>query len=133
MMSRIYNMLYYWLPVCLYCLLIFIQSANPAPDLIPRLPFMDKVIHLGAYAVLGVLFFRAFDSTTLKQYRLVVPILAAMAASLYGISDEIHQAYVPFREADGWDALADIIGSIAGVSLVYLYFSKYRKQAEEIP
>ena len=71
--------------------------SNPAPESIPSLPFIDKLIHLGAYAVLGALFFRAFDSTTLKQHRLAVPVLAAVAASLYGISDEIHQAYVPFR------------------------------------
>jgi VanZ family protein len=133
MTARIYNLLYYWLPVCLYCLLIFIQSSNPAPEQIPPLPYLDKLIHLGAYAVLGVLFVRAFASANLKGHRLLVPILAAVAASLYGISDEIHQAFVPFREADHWDAIADILGSIIGVALFYLYLGRTRRRAQRIP
>ncbi len=136
MTSRINNLLYRWLPVCIFCLLIFIQSSNPAPEQIPRLPYLDKLIHLGAYAVLGILFFRAFESLNLKGSRLLVPLLAAVASSLYGISDEIHQSFVPFREADPFDAIADILGSIIGVALFQrsrLFFRKSRPPAQRIP
>jgi len=45
-------------------------------------------------------------------------ILSVLLSALFGISDEIHQSFVPFRTADPMDVLADILGSIAGV---YLY------------
>ncbi len=45
-------------------------------------------------------------------------LLSAVSASLYGISDEIHQSFVPFREAEVADVIADILGAFSGV---YLY------------
>jgi VanZ family protein len=35
-------------------------------------------------------------------------------ATLYGVSDEFHQAFVAARQADGYDVLADFVGSILG-------------------
>ena len=52
-------------------------------------------------------------------------ILSITLSSLYGISDEIHQHYVPYRDADVMDALADIIGSIFGV-YIYNFFGLKR-------
>jgi VanZ family protein len=45
-------------------------------------------------------------------------ILSVVLSSLYGVSDEIHQYFVPFREADLLDVLADTLGGILGV---YIY------------
>ncbi len=41
-----------------------------------------------------------------------------VAATCYGISDEIHQYFVPLRDADFLDFLADMTGSICGVLFV---------------
>ncbi len=38
-------------------------------------------------------------------------LLAILASIGYGLSDEIHQAFVPTREADVWDVLADSLGA----------------------
>ncbi len=38
-------------------------------------------------------------------------------ASLYGISDEIHQSFVPMRDASEGDVPADIIGAFVGAVL----------------
>ena len=78
---------------------------------------MDKVLHFSAYAVLGALFSRAFKTTRLKDNIKLVIILSILASSLYGISDEVHQYFVPCRNADIMDVLADIFGSICGVYL----------------
>jgi len=51
-------------------------------------------------------------------------ILSILLSSLYGISDEIHQHFVPSRNADVMDVMADILGSILGV---YLYKSIVKK------
>ncbi|MBW2568970.1 MAG: VanZ family protein [Deltaproteobacteria bacterium] len=122
-MTRSYkNFLFYWFPIIIYCLIIFIQSSYPSPETTPDLPHFDKLLHFFAYAVLGALFLRAFKTTQFKNNINIVIILSILASSFYGISDELHQYFVPFRNADIMDALADTIGSICGVYL----FQKFR-------
>jgi len=108
----------YWLPLILYCLMIYIQSAHPSPEQIPSFPFVDKVLHFAAYGILGILFYRAYQTLRIKNNIQLLMVLSAVSASLYGISDEIHQSFVPFREAESADAIADTIGAFSGV---YLY------------
>ena len=115
------NFLFYWLPIFIYCLLIYIQSSYPSPEEVPQLPYIDKVLHFAAYALLSALFLRAFKTLPIKDNIRLITILAITLSSLYGISDEIHQYYVPYRDADIMDALADIIGSIFGV-YIYNFF-----------
>jgi VanZ family protein len=110
--------IYYWLPVLLYCLLIFIQSSYPSPENIPSLPYLDKLIHFAVYAILGSLFFRAFRTQRFKENTNMVIMLSILASSLYGFSDEVHQYFVPHRDADIMDFLADVMGSICGVCLL---------------
>ena len=114
------NFLFYWFPVFIYCLLIYIQSSHPSPEDIPSIPYFDKILHFAAYAFLGGLLLRALKTLTIKDNLRLITILGITLSSLYGISDEIHQHYVPYRDADIMDALADIIGSIFGV---YIYQS----------
>ncbi|MDF1592727.1 MAG: VanZ family protein [Desulfobacterales bacterium] len=106
--------LFYWFPVLIYCALIFFQSSRPVPESIPDTPYLDKLLHAGAYAILGVLFFRAYRITAPggKPYNIIT--LSILSAGLYGIGDEVHQYFVPFRSADIGDALADIAGSAIG-------------------
>ena len=105
---------FYWLPVILYCLLIFIQSSYPVTQSLPSIPHMDKLAHTGAYALLGFLFFRVFQTTSIQKNAVLLVIFSALASSLYGISDEIHQYFVPSRTADIVDVLADAAGSVLG-------------------
>ena len=119
------NFLLYWLPIFIYCLLIYIQSSHPSPEDIPSIPYVDKILHFTAYAFLGALFLRAMKTLRIKDNLRLVMILSITLSSLYGISDEIHQHYVPYRDADVMDALADIIGSIFGV-YIYNFFGLKR-------
>lgn len=48
----------------------------------------------------------------------MVIMLSILASSLYGFSDEVHQYFVPHRDADIMDFLADVMGSICGVCLL---------------
>jgi VanZ family protein len=109
----------YWFPILFYCLLIFIQSSRPSPNIGPDWPFKDKVLHFTAYALLGALFLRAFYTTRIKHHLKLIFTLSVLFSALYGISDEIHQSFVPYRTADVMDALADIFGSAFGV---YIFF-----------
>ena len=110
----------YWLPLILYCLLIYIQSAHPSPKQIPSFPFVDKVLHFAAYGIMGILFYRAYQTLRIKNNIQLLMVLSVVSASLYGISDEIHQSFVPFREAEVADVIADTIGAFSGVWLYQL-------------
>ncbi len=106
------RILFYWLPVVVYCLMIFIQSSLPAAQPLAKLSYGDKLVHFAAYAVLGALFLRAFRTGNLSPSTALWASVAATA--LYGLSDELHQALVPFRHADGLDWLADALGGLLG-------------------
>ncbi|MDR0991105.1 MAG: VanZ family protein [Propionibacteriaceae bacterium] len=45
---------------------------------------------------------------------------AVVLASLYGVTDEFHQSFVPGRSPDPKDWMVDTIGAICGVVLVWL-------------
>ena len=109
------HLLYHWLPLLCYCLFIFIQSAQPLTDLIPRRPMLDKLLHVLAYFILAILFFRAYRSLLIKTSQPVLIWISISSSILYGISDEIHQHFVPMRQSDAMDVLADALGSVIGV------------------
>lgn len=127
-MNQIHKFLAYWFPILLYCLLIFIQSSHPSPDITPHWPYIDKVLHFIAYALLGALFLRAFNITRIKHHLKLIIILSIILSSLYGISDEIHQSFVPYRTADVMDVIADILGSVFGVGVLSLWLKGYIKK-----
>jgi len=127
------NFLFYWLPVLIYCIFIFIQSSYPSPEDIPNIPYLDKFLHFCAYALLGALFLRAYLTLRIKNNTNLVIILGILSSAIYGISDEIHQYYVPFRDADLMDVLADTLGSIFGVWIYYLFIVKYYSYILKIP
>ncbi len=123
------HLIFRWFPLIAYCIFIYVQSSHPSPEDLPSFRFMDKMLHIAAYAVLAVLFYRAYQTLPIRHNLRLLVLLSIMSASLYGISDEIHQYFVPFREADIFDGIADIIGAIIGV-LVYQTWVE-RKQASE--
>ena len=126
MSLRLKNFIYYWLPVILYCIAIYIQSDFPSSEHIPTFEFSDKVLHFLAYAVMGVLFYRAYQTLRFKENLRLLILLSIVSASLYGISDEIHQYFVPYRDASIFDVIANFLGAICGV---YLYnLNSGRKQ-----
>ncbi|THB72765.1 MAG: VanZ family protein [Desulfobacteraceae bacterium] len=112
----------YRLPVILYCCLIYWQSAHFSTNSDPLFPHDDKVMHLLCYAILAVLIYRAFMGGT--WYRLTskkLGILSGVLSFGYGISDELHQSFVPARTASISDAVADLTGAAAGITLLFWF------------
>jgi VanZ family protein len=111
---------WYWLPVALYAGVIFYFSAQSHPDDgLPSFLFeeiSDKVLHAVEYAGLAGLCYRAFRWSVRGQAASRALIFAIVAASLYGITDEVHQFFVPFRESGWQDWLADTIGAAIGAT-----------------
>lgn len=72
-------------------------------------------VHFAAYAGLAALTARATGGGLSDvSWRAVVG--AILISSLYGVSDEYHQLFVPGRSFDVLDMVADAIGSVMGAS-----------------
>jgi VanZ family protein len=111
------HFLRYWLPVYLYAGLIFIYSSlSSPPPLAPKFLYGDKLFHLVEYAILGLLLARAAKNSA--NLRVHFRIFAVCAAVVYGLSDELHQYFVPERKVELLDVLADGIGAFLGQMLI---------------
>ena len=112
--------LVYWGPVVGYAGLIFYFSAQPNPeDLLPSFLFedvSDKVLHAVEYGLLALVCYRAFRRGAGPLVARQALVLAIVTASVFGITDEVHQFFVPFRESTWQDWLADTIGAVIGAT-----------------
>ncbi len=107
----------YWLPVFIYAGFIFLISSLTSNQL-PSYCGYDKLIHLLEYLFLGILLTRAIKNYYPHLDRKKVFFLVSIAVFSYGLSDELHQYFVPGRVTALSDALADGLGGILG-NLIY--------------
>lgn len=122
----------YWAPPILYMALIFAVSSLEQPPLpMPKFEWLsiDKLYHFIEYGILSVLLTLAFVNAPPKW----LPVgwiwtVAALISILYGVSDELHQMYVPGRFATLSDLISDAVGAIAGVVGVYFYYRKQNRK-----
>jgi VanZ family protein len=75
-------------------------------------------IHIAAYAGLAILTARALARGRMQRVTAYVVIGAIAISSLYGVTDEYHQLFVPGRTFDVRDIFADTLGAAAGASAV---------------
>lgn len=112
----------------LYCLAIFILSSIPG-DNFPEVDFKytDKLVHAAVYLVLCLLFFYSLknQSKNVKLKRFAAE-FAVLFTVLYGITDEIHQYFVPNRNCELSDWIADAAGAVIAYMIIKLMLSKLR-------
>ncbi|MGB0910514.1 MAG: VanZ family protein [Nitrospirales bacterium] len=114
------RVLWYWVPLVLYAgLIVFLSSLSTTVVRIPTWyeGIDDKIIHAIEYAILAVLFYRVYLYGAGSSATVYAPMLAIVSAILFGMTDEVHQYFVPHRHADGWDVFADAVGALFGVRL----------------
>jgi VanZ family protein len=91
-----------WLPAVVVMLAIFALSAQPQSRL-PRFGWADAVVkktgHVVGYGLLALSFRRGLG----RDRNRLVP--AWMLSVLYGLTDEVHQAFVPGRQPSAVDVL----------------------------
>ena len=93
--------------------LIFYASSLSDPGSPPG-GISDKTAHFLAYFPLGAALVRALAGGRALGMTLRRVATATVLATLYGISDEIHQILVPPRTPDWHDVVADCLGAVAG-------------------
>ena len=92
------------------------------------IPYVDKITHFIFYtvfAILGCLFLHERTKGNITLHRAIKNIV--LAAIGYGIFIEVLQYTLTVdRKAEFGDVLANTFGAIAGVGLIWWYFSKER-------
>jgi VanZ family protein len=98
---------------------IFLLSHQPS---LPTPPGVgDKEMHAATYGGLAALLVRAFAGATWTGVTGARAAAAAAGAIVYGISDELHQSFVPGRTADLQDLLADAFGAACIAAVAYAW------------
>jgi VanZ family protein len=97
---------------------IFVVSGIPNLGPLPA-NTSDKVAHFAAYALLGVLMARAIAGAAWAGYRLTAVWHAWTFATLYAVTDELHQAFVPGRTPSIGDGVADSTGALLGALVAF--------------
>ncbi len=105
----------YWLPVIVWAILIFsLSSFSTFPKAVQPVFSFDKLAHAIEYAVFSFLLARAFGNSKKVNFRKYFRILAVVCAIVYGMTDELHQYFVPMRTASFIDLIYDSIGALIG-------------------
>lgn len=102
-----------WIPSVAWMAVIFMLSSVPGSKIPGRFGALG---HLIVYAVLGGLLAAAAIRHPLRRPLLI----AVLVASLYGITDEYHQSFVPLRTPDIADWAVDTVGALLGGGLARL-------------
>ncbi|WP_242342750.1 VanZ family protein [Anaeromyxobacter terrae] len=103
------------------------SQSNPFPALPRSLFDHDKLLHAGAYAVLGALVCGALGGWRLRPWRALGLTIAVGTA--YGATDEWHQSFVPNRSSDPADLASDALGAAAGAAAMALILRRVGARA----
>lgn len=110
-----------WFIIILYMSLIFYFSSISYPPQpmkgVKEAPIIEHIIE---FAILGILLIPGFRSLKFWNFHKNAFIFALIFGILYGISDEVHQHFVPGRCAELIDVIANSVGVILGVLFVKL-------------
>ncbi len=111
--------------------IIFCLSHQPGDTLeLPDYPQIDKIAHMVIFGFLAVSAIFAFSSNYKKTYPFRVAIYATLFCVFYGITDEIHQIFVPNRFSSISDIVADGIGGL--VISIFWYRMYIKKKGNSV-
>ncbi len=110
----------YLFVLIIYSLFIFFLSSIPGSDIPSTVSPYSLFFHFILYFFYGISAYLFFNN----------PKNSIIFSSLYALSDEIHQYFVPGRSCDPVDLLVDIVGILLGIILIY--FVKKKLLAERL-
>lgn len=109
-----------WLPAVVWMGILFVLSGRTSQDLKTWFPLFSSFDwgHFVAYFVLAWTYYYALWP---KRQVLHIRRWAVALAVAYGVTDEIHQAFVPTRHPDVMDLFVDFCGAAAAMGLARLW------------
>lgn len=148
-MSQRKQLILSWMLVVLWAAVIFLMSAHTgsdfdgtgplaaikrwlvglvAPVFGPETDIVNVAAHFTEYLIFGVLLFAAVRRTWPRAPLGRLALVAVAVASLYAVTDEFHQAFVPGRLCDPADWLTDTLGATLGASVSGAVMLRMRKK-----
>lgn len=110
-----------------YSMVIFIFSSRPEVGVEQLFYGQDKVIHFLTYGTHAFLCLAALSDKILLL-KLFHYFLTLVFSVSYGIFNEIYQYFIPEREFSLGDILANSLGIITFLVLVYIFQNKKQKK-----
>ena len=109
--------------VVLYASFIFYLSSQSSPPdptpilsvLLPKWVLTDKLYHIIIYAGFGLVLYFALNKIFKHP-----ALMSILFGTLYGISDELHQIFVPYRTPSPYDLMADVVGLLISQIVIYI-------------
>ncbi|HEY8279227.1 MAG TPA: VanZ family protein [Bdellovibrionota bacterium] len=121
--------LFAWVLVLGYMGLIFHLSSKPSIPLPMWFPNQDKIYHFLEYHILAFLSAHATARGSHKKRFWT----ALTLASVYALTDEFHQSYVPGRDSSFGDWAADACGAWFGAFLYLRSETLLRRARQNAP
>ena len=109
-----------WIPVVLYLAFIFALSSIANTPTLP-IAVSDKGLHGLLYLGFGAVLTRALSRGFQVPVTAAMAVVVTVCGALYGISDEFHQSFVPPRNVEALDVVADTIGSALAAFGLYAW------------
>jgi VanZ family protein len=117
-------------PLLAWSAAIFVFSSLPAYSY-PAVGVegADKMVHVILYAIWAALCALGWVSTSTgaRTAPAIIAIGSAALATAYGITDELHQLFVPTRSADWRDVVGDAVGGVIGGAIAVAILRKRRR------
>jgi len=119
-----------FIPGITWFLLVLVLICIPGEDIpkIEELDFLnfDKLVHAGLFGGIVFFFAMAYNKAALTQKeKLLVFLKITLATVIWGITTEfIQKIFIPGRQFDLLDWLADSLGAIAAFFVSRLFFAR---------
>jgi VanZ family protein len=108
-----------------YMGLIFYLSSIPTEIKLSSFSAFDKLSHMIAYGILASLIYLTLKEMNVRGRHLLA--LAFGISFLYGVSNEINQYFLSWRDADGLDVVANGVGAFSFLT-VLRYRASYQNR-----
>jgi VanZ family protein len=105
--------------------LIFYLSSIPTEIKLSSFSAFDKLSHMIAYGILASLIYLTLTEMNVRGRHLLA--LAFGISFLYGVSNEINQYFLSWRDADGLDVVANGVGAFSFLT-VLRYRASYQNR-----
>ena len=119
--------IFFWILLIVYSIVIFIFSSRPEVGVEQYFYGQDKVIHFLTYGIHAFLCLITLCDRILSL-KSIQYFLALILSFSYGIFNEIYQYFIPEREFSFGDILANSLGIITFLILVYIFQIKKEKR-----
>lgn len=106
------------LPALSWAAVIFVLSSFPG-SAYPQVGVWsaDKFAHVAVYGALGLATAVALHRGVGLRSLTALFVWSVLLCTAYGVSDEIHQSFVPGRSPDVRDVVADFAGAVLGAGV----------------